>query len=216
MVADKANRRPSSGKALVLIGASTGGVEALCSVIQHFDAMCPPVVVAQHTGCSYGVSLARVMQQHTKAKVLHVVQSERPQALKNGTISLVAGGYQHSAIVNTGLPSIESRDGPPVSGHQPSIDVLFHSACGFGNQVVACLMTGMGRDGAEGLKSLRLAGSATFVQNEETSVVYGMPKAAWEIGAAQAQLPLGNIGPTLLAHARRIESASKHTGVATR
>lgn len=89
-------------------------------------------------------------------------------------------------------------EGPPISGHMPSVDALFQSAVGFAARVIAVLLTGMGRDGAAGLLELRKAGASTIGQDEATSVVYGMPRVAWEMGAVQTQLPLERIGPEIL------------------
>ena len=90
------------------------------------------------------------------------------------------------------------ENGPPVSGHLPSVDALFQSAVHFGPNVVAALLTGMCRDGADGLLVLRQAGAATIRQDESTSVIYGMPHAAWELGAVQQQLRLGDIAEGIM------------------
>jgi two-component system chemotaxis response regulator CheB len=90
------------------------------------------------------------------------------------------------------------KEGPPISGHTPSVDALFTSAMPYGKDVVATILTGMGQDGAKGLLELRKAGAATFAQDEKSSVVYGMPRVAWETGAAQKQVSLGRMAGALL------------------
>jgi two-component system chemotaxis response regulator CheB len=97
----------------------------------------------------------------------------------------------------------------PVSGHQPSVDVLFRSATKYADRVIAALLTGMGRDGADGLKALRNAGASTVVQDEATSVVYGMPRAAVEIGAAEKVLPVQKIGEMLIGESKKRRNRSQ-------
>ena len=93
---------------------------------------------------------------------------------------------------------LRMKEGPDISGHTPSVDALFTSAVPYGKDIVATILTGMGQDGARGLLELRKAGAKTFAQDEKSSVVYGMPRVAWEMGAAQQQIPLARMAGTLL------------------
>lgn len=184
---------------VILIGSSTGGIDALLAVLSHFPPDCPPTVIVQHTGAGFGTSLANLLNRQCRARV---TLAEGEHTLGRGQILIAAGLRAHVELKPRKPIRTEQLDGAPISGHLPSVDALFHSAVPLGSRVVAALLTGMGRDGAEGLKALRNAGARTFAQDEATSVVYGMPKAAQELGAADKSLPLGEIGPALLAAAR--------------
>jgi two-component system chemotaxis response regulator CheB len=181
---------------VVLIGSSTGGIDALLRVLSVFPADCPPTAIVQHTGQAFSDSLIRLLDRCCAASV---VPAQTGLRMTPGTIVVGAGCRGHLRLSAGKPPQARVEPGDPVSGHLPSVDELFRSATGFGRSVVAALLTGMGRDGAQGLLELRRAGAQTLAQDEATSVVYGMPRAAWEIGAAQAQLPLDRIGAELLA-----------------
>ncbi|WP_136440739.1 CheB methylesterase domain-containing protein [Pacificoceanicola onchidii] len=185
----------SKPKRLVLIGSSTGGVDALISILSDFGADCPPTVVVQHTGAGFGNSLASLLNRQCAASV-SLVTSPRP--LSQGEILVGAGTKSHLVLEGGREVCAKLIDAPPVSGHLPSVDMLFRSASSLGVQVSAALLTGMGRDGAEGLKELKEAGAHTIAQDEATSVVFGMPRAAIELGAASSVLPLHRIGRALL------------------
>jgi two-component system chemotaxis response regulator CheB len=121
-----------------------------------------------------------------------------------GKVYLAPGGENHLEVVRAGGLRCHLRSGDPVGGHRPSVDVLFRSvAHAAGAAAVGVILTGMGRDGAEGLKAMRQAGARTVGQDESTCVVYGMPKVAHEIGAVSRQLPLGEIGPLALSLAEK-------------
>ncbi len=182
----------------ILIGSSTGGIDALLRVLSVFPAGCPPTAIVQHTGAAFSDSLIRLLDRACAASV---VPAQNGIPLSPGTIVVGAGCPGHLRLRAGSPPSTQLVPGEVVSGHLPSVDELFRSATGFARQVTAALLTGMGRDGAQGMLELRRAGAATIAQDEATSVVYGMPRAAWEIGAAQIRLPLDRIGPELLARA---------------
>ena len=182
-------------KKIILIGASTGGVDALCRVLQHFSPASPPALIVQHTGGGFAASLIRLLNGATKADVHEATQGAR---LAPGNIYLAPNGNAHLTLAGRQSPRTELREGPPISGHRPSIDALFRSALPQSADVVAALLTGMGRDGATGLTALRKAGAHTIGQDEKTSVVYGMPRVAFEMGGVAQQLPLDAIGPALL------------------
>lgn len=184
---------------IVLIGASTGGVDALSHVLWNYPEDCPPTVIVQHTGQSFGVSLAKLLAQRCPAEV---VLATSGMDLSPGRVCLVAGTPGHAVLTGPGCRRIDLVDDAPVNGHCPSIDRLFQSAIPIAPQVEAALLTGMGSDGAMGLLALRNAGAGTVSQDEASSVVYGMPRVAWEVGAADRQLPIDRIGPALLTAAQ--------------
>lgn len=181
---------------IILIGASTGGIDALLQVLSSFPANCPPTAIAQHTGAAFSASLIRLLNRSCAASVVPA-QSGLP--LVPGTVVVGAGCPGHLRLRPGFPPHTAVEPGETVSGHLPSVDALFRSAVPFARQVSCALLTGMGRDGAQGMLELRRAGAATIAQDEATSVVYGMPRAAWEIGAAEVRLPIQRIGPELLA-----------------
>jgi two-component system chemotaxis response regulator CheB len=185
---------------LVLIGASTGGVDALVEVIAQFPADCPPTAIVQHTGRGFSESLVRLLARRTRARV---VAAAHGLLLTPGTVAVAAGVQEHLRLLPGPHPRCAMTAGDPVSGHLPSVDVLFTSALPMAERVVAAILTGMGRDGADGLLALRQAGAQTFGQDAASSVVYGMPRVAHEIGAVGRQLPLARMGEELLAAALR-------------
>lgn len=186
--------RPSGH--VVAIGSSTGGVEALLNVIGQFPANCPPTVITQHMPATFTASFAARLDRATEASVAEAWDGA---PIEPGRIWLAPGGATHLEVV--GRQSLRCRlvQGDLVNGHRPSVDVLFRSvaeACGA--RAVGAILTGMGRDGAQGLLAMREAGARTVGQDEATSVVYGMPRAAHEIGAVERQSPIGAIGAAVL------------------
>lgn len=180
---------------VILIGSSTGGVDALLAVLSQLPPDCPPIALVQHTGQGFSESLIRLLARRCSVRV----EAAKPgMELRPGHVCVAAGSAGHLRL-RPGYPiRVTLEPGPPVSGHLPSVDALFRSAVPFAGQVVAALLTGMGRDGAEGLLELRRAGAVTIGQNEVTSVVYGMPRAAWELGAVQHQVGLGDVASSIL------------------
>jgi two-component system chemotaxis response regulator CheB len=193
---------------LVLIGASTGGVDALLSVLSGFPPDCPPTAVVQHTGRNFSESLIRLLDRRCKATVL---PARSGLILKPGTICVAAGSEGHLRLSAGESIRCMVTPGPAVSGHMPSVDELFRSALPVASRVVAALLTGMGRDGAAGLLDLRRAGATTLAQDESSSVVYGMPGAAWDMGAVQQRLPLARIGVEILRACAQISEGSSVT-----
>ncbi|MFW2545587.1 CheB methylesterase domain-containing protein [Primorskyibacter sp. 2E107] len=184
---------------VILIGSSTGGVDALISILSAFPVDCPPTVIVQHTGAGFGESLASLLDRQCSARV---TLSAGRQVLQRGTILIGAGTKTHLVLETGDKIYACPQEGTPVSGHLPSVDVMFESAVGLAPRVSAALLTGMGRDGASGLRKLKDAGAHTIAQDEATSVVFGMPRAAVELDAAHAVLPLNRIGTALLTPAR--------------
>ena len=190
---------------LVLIGASTGGVDALLSVLSAFPPDCPPTAVVQHTGRNFSESLIRLLDRRCRATVL---PARSGLILRPGSICVAAGSEGHLRLSAGESIRCMVTPGPAVSGHMPSVDELFRSALPLANRVVAALLTGMGRDGASGLLDLRRAGATTLAQDEGSSVVYGMPGAAWDMGAVQQRLPLPKIGAEILRACAQISEGS--------
>jgi two-component system chemotaxis response regulator CheB len=189
--------RPSGD--IVAIGASTGGVEALLTLLRHFPANCPPTVITQHMPAAFTTSFAARLDRASAAKVNIPAQGA---LIKPGQVYLAPGGDTHLEVVRQSDGRLHCRltEGDLVSGHRPSIDVLMTSvARAAGAQAVGALLTGMGRDGAKGLLAMREAGARTLGQDPHSCVVYGMPKAAFEIGAVERQVPSSDMGEAILA-----------------
>ncbi len=189
---------------LILIGSSTGGVDALVQVLSQFPPNCPPTLIVQHTGDGFGQSLVRLLDRNCAAQVLPA-QDGAP--IKQGTVLLGGGLNRHLVIAPPPDKRVTLVSGTPQSGHRPSIDALFASAVPYARSVVAALLTGMGRDGAAGLLKLRKAGARTYGQDEKTSIVYGMPRVAAEMGAVEKQLPIDQIAAALLSAGSRQRAA---------
>jgi two-component system chemotaxis response regulator CheB len=198
-------------QALLLIGASTGGVEALLTVLGHLPASCPPTLVVQHTGQGFGNSLVSLLNKRLRP---NVVSAQDGLQLRNGQIIIAAGSPGHLLISPSRKKQVILQTAPAINGHSPSVDALFSSALHLAPNVAAALLTGMGKDGAAGLLALRQAGAHTVVQDKNTSVVYGMPGVAKAMGAACDELPLPEIGPALLQAARRIEHSKQRRATA--
>ena len=176
---------------LILIGASTGGPEALKQIIGELKPNMPPIILVLHMQPEFMVRYCERLQRITELKVKRFIDHEK--VIPNSIY--IADGLNHMEISKTGSDYFLNRGGnEKVKGHCPSVDVLFNSAARIKkSNLLAILLTGMGSDGAEGLNSLKNSGAFTVTQNEETSEVYGMPKAAQEIGAAKFVLSLEQI-----------------------
>jgi two-component system chemotaxis response regulator CheB len=183
---------------LLAIGASTGGVEALISILSQFPENSPPAVIAQHMPPSFTRSFANRLNRVCGAEVREASEGAK---LLPGHIYLAPGGDRHLEVAGHGSDlRCHLKSGERVNGHCPSVDVLFESvARSCQSHAVGVILTGMGRDGAAGLLSMRKAGAKTFGQNELSCIVYGMPKAAFDIGAVEKQLPLERMAAAVLA-----------------
>ena len=185
-----------SGRKIVAIGASTGGVEALISVLQKFPVNCPPTVITQHMPPTFTRSFAERLNRLCAPVVQEAVDGAR---LEIGKVYLAPGGERHLQVANHSAPCCRLVERDAVNGHRPSVDVLFDSVAELaGRNAVGVILTGMGRDGAAGLLKMRHAGARTIGQNEKTCVVYGMPRVAFELGAVEHQFPLSSIGEEIL------------------
>jgi two-component system chemotaxis response regulator CheB len=173
---------------IVCIGASTGGTESLRVVIEALPMDCPGVVVVQHMPELFTASFAKRLDSLSKVTVK---EAENGDPVLRGHV-LIAPGNRHTLLQRSGARyHVAVQEGPLVSRHRPSVDVLFRSAAQFaGANALGIIMTGMGDDGAKGLLEMRQAGAATVAQNEESCVVFGMPKEAIALGAAERILPL--------------------------
>lgn len=192
-------------EAIIALGASTGGPEALRTVLESFPEDAPGTVVVQHMPAGFTAAFARRLDGLCRVKVKEL---QRPEIVTTGTV-FIAPGDRHLVVRATpnGLVA-DLEHGPRVSGHTPSVDVLFNSvARAAGPRAAAAILTGMGADGAAGMLELRRLGAATIAQDEATSVVWGMPKEAAQNGAAESVLPIERIGPALLAKIRRHSGA---------
>ena len=184
------------GRKIVAIGSSTGGVEALITVLQKFPANCPPTVITQHMPPTFTKSFAERLNRICAPVVQEATDGAR---LEIGKIYLAPGGDRHLMVSNASAPACRLIERDPVNGHRPSVDVLFDSVAELaGRNAVGVILTGMGRDGAAGLLKMRHAGARTIGQNEKTCVVYGMPRVAYELGGVEQQFPLGAIGEEIL------------------
>lgn len=177
---------------LVVIGASTGGVAALETVIGALDPHGPPVVIVQHMPGPFLVSFSKQLNRHLAQDVSLVREGE---GLEPGQVRLAPAEGAHTHIVRRGAQwSCRFLTSDANALHCPSVDALFSSAAPYSADVIAVLLTGLGQDGAEGMASLFAQGAVTFGQDEASSVVYGMPRAAFERGVVQQQLPVAEIG----------------------
>lgn len=177
---------------LIAIGSSTGGVEALQVLLGGFPADCPPTVVVQHISARFAPAVARTLDQSCPPRIV-VAEPDLP--LLDGHVYIAPGDERHLSVGGrSGHLYQRLRRGEPVSGHLPSVDVLFHSVAEIvGAGAVGILLTGMGSDGAEGLLALAQSGARTIAQDEATCTVFGMPRAAIALGAAGVVAPIGTI-----------------------
>lgn len=188
--------RPS----LIAVGSSTGGVEALQILLAGFPEDCPPTLIVQHVYARFAPAIARTLDGATAAKV-QIAQPDMP--LKPGNIYLAPGDDRHLTVGGSTALYAKLKVGPPVSGHVPSVDMMFQSVAEtVGARTIGILLTGMGSDGAEGLLTMANAGARTIAQDEATCTVFGMPRAAIALGAAGVIAPIGDIASHTFRKAR--------------
>ncbi|MFO0630525.1 MAG: chemotaxis-specific protein-glutamate methyltransferase CheB [Polyangiales bacterium] len=189
---------------LLAIAASTGGTEALAEVLRRVSPDSPPIVVVQHMPPGFTATFARRLDGLSP---MHVAEATDGEVLRRGHV-LVAPGGRHLRVARQGARLVARvDDGERVSRHRPSADALFHSvadACG--PRAVGVVLTGMGDDGARGLLAMRQRGAETFVQDEASSVVWGMPGAAVALGAAREVVALALVPETLRAATQRVRA----------
>jgi len=181
---------------IIALGASTGGTEAIKEVLMAMPANSPGIVISQHIPEAFSKPFAERMDKNSAMTVYEAVDG---QQILPGYV-YIAPGNRHLMVERSGARYIcRLNDGPPVNRHKPSVDVMFRSvAQNVGPNAIGVILTGMGADGAEGLKEMLENGATTLVQDEKSSVVWGMPGEAYKIGAAKDQYPLEKIAKELL------------------
>ena len=204
---------PVSGKAMVqttesvvAIGASTGGTEALVEVLSSLPADCPGIVVFQHMPERFTAQFANRLDQLCS---IRVKEAENGDSVLRGH-ALIAPGGKHTLLQRSGARYfVDVREGPLVSRHRPSVDVLFRSTarCA-GKNGIGIILTGMGDDGAKGMKEMRNAGAHTLAQDEASCVVFGMPNEAIKAGGVVKVLPLDQIAQAIVRASTRAALAS--------
>ncbi|MBD5454107.1 MAG: chemotaxis response regulator protein-glutamate methylesterase [Lachnospiraceae bacterium] len=177
---------------IVAIGASTGGTEAIFSVVKDFGTDIPGIVCVQHMPPKFTEMYAKRLDDQCR---ISVKEAENGDRVLPGHMLIAPGGDRHMRLIKVnGVYHVEVKEGPRVNGHCPSVEVLFESvAKSAGRNAVGIILTGMGGDGGKGLLSMRRAGARTIGQDESTCVVYGMPKVAYDLGAVEYQEKLGDI-----------------------
>lgn len=199
--ADAMMERPTTALAettegIVAIGTSTGGTQALEAVLTCLPRTCPGIVVVQHMPANFTKAFADRLNGICDPQVLEASSGDK---VLPGKI-LIAPGGKHMALKRSGAQYIvEVKDGPLINRHRPSVDVLFRSVAKFaGKNALGIIMTGMGDDGAHGLLEMRECGAATLGQNEDTCIVYGMPKEAVKLGAVEKEIALDKIASKIM------------------
>lgn len=191
---DSAAKKPlnTDAKTIIAIGASTGGTEAILSVVSHFPADIPGTIIVQHMPA--GGFTKMYAERLDRQCAVSVKEAQSGDKVKRGQVLIAPAEKQMKLVEVNGEYQVDCRPGERVSGHCPSVDYMFSSVAKVaGENAIGVILTGMGGDGAKGLLSMRKAGARTIGQDEATCVVYGMPKVAMDIGAVQYQLPLEKI-----------------------
>jgi len=182
---------------VIAIGASTGGVQAIRRIVQCFPSSMPGVVIVQHMPAGFTRHFADSLNDICSMEVREAKTGDR---VIPGRVFIAPGGYHMRVRRSGGMYMTECEPGENVCGHCPSVEVLLQSVAKFvGANAIGVMLTGMGSDGADGMVAMRRAGARTIAQNEATSVVFGMPKVAYEKGGAEFLVPLEAIPDTILA-----------------
>jgi two-component system chemotaxis response regulator CheB len=186
-----ADRLGQTSEQVVAIGTSTGGTQALEAVLTALPRVCAGIVIVQHMPEMFTAAFAQRLDSLCQIEVLEAKNNDRVIPGR----ALIAPGGKHMMLKRSGAQyHVEVVDGPLVNRHRPSVDVLFRSVAKFaGRNSLGIIMTGMGDDGARGLKEMRDAGAHTIGENEESCVVYGMPKEAMKLGAVCEEMTLQGI-----------------------
>lgn len=190
------DQKLSSEGRIIAVGASTGGVEALQQLVSALPTSAPAVLITQHMPAGFTASFARRLDQQCAVTVVEATDGVR---VLPGHV-YIANGNRHLELVRSGATyRTRLHDGPPVSGHRPSVDVLFNSvAVAAGKNATGVILTGMGSDGASGLLEMHRAGARTFGQDEASCLIYGMPKAAKLAGGVDREVPLSRMVQEIL------------------
>lgn len=196
VVAGVKHTKLKKSEAVIALGASTGGTEALEQVVRFFPEDTPPVVIVQHMPEGFTRMYAQRLNRSCKMEVKEAQDGDR---LRAGLIIVGAGNHHLRLCKDSKGYYVSSKPGEKVSGHCPSVDVLFTSVAETaGNKAIGAILTGMGKDGAEGMLKMRKKGAFTIGQDKETCVVYGMPMEAYNLGAVEVQAPLYKIADIIL------------------
>ncbi|NEX45295.1 chemotaxis response regulator protein-glutamate methylesterase [Rhodobacter sp. ETT8] len=200
--------RPTA-PSIIAIGASTGGVQALAQILQQMPYDAPGIVIVQHMPEGFTAAFANRVDAST---AIRVREARDGDPIMPGVALIAPGGDRHLVIMGKApYWHVALIDGEPECFSRPSVNVMFESAAlRCGPNCVAALLTGMGKDGAQGLLSLHRAGAVTIAQDEATSVVWGMPAAAVDLGAAKHVLPLGAIAPALIDASKSLVSGGRN------
>ncbi|MCP4753430.1 MAG: chemotaxis response regulator protein-glutamate methylesterase [Proteobacteria bacterium] len=181
---------------VIAIGASTGGTEAIRTMIKMFPASTPGIAIVQHMPPGFIGAFAQSLDQQS---AMNVKEAENGDRIMQGRVLIAPGGMQMRVYRSGGVYQVKVYEGDKVNGHCPSVEVLMNSVSEHvGENAIGVMLTGMGGDGARGLLAMRRAGSRTFAQDEKTSVVFGMPKVAYDLGAVEKLLPIDGIVPAIL------------------
>ena len=192
--------------ALIAIGASTGGVEAIRQVLSSIPSDCPPILIAQHMPKGFTGRFAARLDELVPVRV---VEAQDRMPLQNGMAYVAPGDFHLRVEKTSGQMKCRVTQDEVTSGHRPSVDVLFSSVAKMaGRMAVGAILTGMGRDGAVGLKAMRDAGAFTIGQSQGSALIYGMPKAAFEMGACAEEAPVEKIAGRLVAALLKLRSAA--------
>ncbi len=208
VLARKSGRHLPRGEKLVIVGASTGGTEALKDLLMMMPADAPPILIAQHMPAMFTKSFASRLDGLCR---IRVKEAEQGDIVQPGW-AYVAPGHSHLMLGCSGINYIcELSQGVQVNRHRPSVDVLFRSAANLaGPNAIGVILTGMGRDGAAGMREMKEAGAYNYAQDESTCVVFGMPKEAIAQGGVDEVLPLKEIAPRLLQRVAQVGLASRN------
>lgn len=181
---------------VIAIGASTGGTEAIRKVITMLPPTMPGIVIVQHMPSGFTKTFADRLNE---ISLMQVKEAETGDRIMNGRVLIAPGDFHMKVIRSGGYYQVVCQGGEKVNGHRPSVDVLMFSVAEHvASNAYGLILTGMGNDGAAGLKAMKEAGAATLGQDEESSIVYGMPKVAFDVGAVDRQYPLDKISANLI------------------
>lgn len=194
---------------IIAIGTSTGGTEALRRVLPTLPSNSPGILIVQHMPAKFTQAFAESLNKECD---LDVKEAKEGDTVTPGKV-LLAPGNHHMTLTRSGaVYKAQIKDGPRVSGHRPSVDVLFKSVAKFaGNNAIGVIMTGMGADGAEGMKMMHDAGAYNISQNEDTCVVYGMPREAVQLGGVDKTVPLDQISRAIIKAVEESQSLTTQT-----
>jgi two-component system chemotaxis response regulator CheB len=192
----KRERPVGRSEKIIAVGASTGGVEALKLLLMDMPAECPPILITQHMPPRFTTAFAERLNRECPMTVSEAKHDD----VVEPNHAYIAPGSHHMELVRSGSHyKLRLDDGPTVSGHRPSVDFLFRSVARVaGKTAIGVILTGMGKDGSNGLLEMRTAGAITLGQDEASSLIYGMPRAAFECGAVMRQFPLSHMADAIL------------------